>query len=626
MTLNRKLFILAAIPLLFAAIPAVILVKKNQAAVQEMDGLTTLSSLVWKMAAVERCLDEEADNWYMFRREHDNDPKNLLDAARARQDKARGATDTALSEYDLLLQSTDSAKFPQEIRTVLDSVAQDRAQLRATRDLLYTKHTDKDSEHIEAYYLAIRTKLGSVLALLIDQTTDPAILRKLQTLSKTISLRKSFMEAGRKLFWALQTYNATKAMIPKEHISTVARNVQAANNDWKDALAFSQGATREKLSGYDARFQAALDPLRKFIVTLTTDVAPPILVQSQWDVHYDFVDIEFGKYVGTLRDDFIDSCNQTRADLVRQRNITLGSIIIGAACVLLLTKRLAEQISKHLAIIAARLARAAETFTERAEELASASQKLANSAAEQAACIEETGAAVAELTTTTQQNEDVILLAKQNTHEAAMSAKEGTRLLKTLNTTVTETQASGAAITNILKSIDEIAFQTNILALNAAVEAARAGEAGAGFAIVADEVRTLAKRSTEAAHETARLLAGGGDGKGSRSGVAGSLAQISADSQRVLTHFDVIAAKVGETDEQTEKIARASAEQTSGLQQIEDAIHKIDKLTQENAASSEETAAAANELIKNAEEMTETVHLLENTIGVRIDSKDEENA
>jgi len=617
MTLNRKLILLAAIPLLFAAIPAMMLVKKTQNAVEEMDGLSTLSNLVWKMAAVERCLDEEADNWYMFRREHDNDPKNLLDAARVRQDKARVATDKALGEYDILLQTTDSSKFPKEIRTVLDSVAQDRSQLRAIRDLLYTKHSDKDSEHIEAYYIAIREKLGSVLGLLIDQTTDPVILRKLQTLSKTISLRKSFMEAGRKLFWGLQTYNATKTMIPKEHISTVARNVQSAADDWKDALAFSQGATREKLRGYDTKFQAGIEILKKFVLTLTADEPPPILMQSQWDVHYDFVDIEFGKFVGSLRSDFIESCIQTRDNLVRQRNITLVAIILGAACVLYLTRRLAHQISKPLEIIAAQLAGAAQTFSGRAEELASASQKLANSAAEQAACIEETSAAVAELTATTQQNGNVVSLAKQTTHEAAASAKEGTRLLKTLNTTVTETQASGAAITNILKSIDEIAFQTNILALNAAVEAARAGESGAGFAVVADEVRTLAKRSTEAAHETSRLLAGGSDSKSNRSGVVGSLAQIGEDSKRVLTHFDVIATKVGETDVQTEKIARASEEQTSGLQQIEDAIHKIDQLTQENAASSEETAAAAHELIKNAEEMAVSVRLLEDTLGVR---------
>ena len=618
MTLNRKLVILAMIPLIFASIPAVMLVNRTQNAVQEMDGLSTLSNLVWKMAAVERCLDEEADNWYMFRREHDNDAKELLTAARVRQDNARVATDKALAEYDLLLTATDSAKFPPEIRVVLDSVALDRGQLRPIRDLLYTKHTDKDSEHIEAYYLAIRAKLGSVLALLIDQTTDPVILRKLQTLSKTISLRKCFMEAGRKLFWGLQTYNATKSMIPKEHISTLARNVQAAGDGWKDALAFSQGDTREKLRAYDARFQAALDPLKVFVVTLTNDLPPPILVQSKWDVHYDFVDVEFGKFVGSLREDFMTSCALTRAALVRQRNLTLAGIALGTACVLLLTIRMARQIARPLEKFASRLARTTRMVAERASELATASQQLADSASEQAACIEETSAAVTELATTTKQNQDVLSLAQQTTHEAAASASEGARLLKTLATTVSETQASGAAITSILKSIDEIAFQTNILALNAAVEAARAGESGAGFAVVADEVRTLAKRSTEAAHETATLLAGGSDAHTSHSGVVGRLAQIGEDSKHVLTHFDVITTKVSETDLQTGKIARASAEQSTGLQQIEDAINKIDQITQQNAASSEETAAAAQELIINAQEMADTVRLLENTIGVRV--------
>ena len=208
MTLHRKLAILAAIPLLFAAIPAIMVLTRTQHAVAEMDGLNNLSRLVWKMAAVERCFDEEADNWYMFRREHDNDPKEVLQAARDRQDKARVATDKALAEYDAELQSADQSAFPPEIRSVLAGVAQDRSQLQAIRDLLYTKHTNSDSEHIEAYYQAIRAKLGSVLGLLIDQTTDTVVLRKLQTLCKTISMRKSFMEAGRRLFYGLQVYNA----------------------------------------------------------------------------------------------------------------------------------------------------------------------------------------------------------------------------------------------------------------------------------------------------------------------------------------------------------------------------------------------------------------------------------
>jgi len=212
----------------------------------------------------------------------------------------------------------------------------------------------------------------------------------------------------------------------------------------------------------------------------------------------------------------------------------------------------------------------------------------------------------------TKNNEDVARVAKETTHEAACRAQEGSTLLKALHVTVDETKAQGAAISNILKSIDQIAFQTNILALNAAVEAARAGEAGAGFAVVADEVRTLAKRSTDAAHETSQLLAG----EGAHAGVVGSLERISADSSRVITHFDAIAAKVGETDQQAEKISRASVEQTGGLQQISQAIHKIDQVTQENAASSEETAAAAHELIKEAQTMMQTVKLLEATVGL----------
>jgi methyl-accepting chemotaxis protein len=141
-------------------------------------------------------------------------------------------------------------------------------------------------------------------------------------------------------------------------------------------------------------------------------------------------------------------------------------------------------------------------------------------------------------------------------------------------------------IAKIIKTIDEIAFQTNILALNAAVEAARAGEAGMEFAVVADEVRNLAQHSAQAAKETAAKI----------EGAIGNTSQGVEISCKVAQALYDIVAKARQVDELAAEVANASGEQSRGITQINTAVGQVDKVTQSNAASAEESAAAAEEL------------------------------
>jgi methyl-accepting chemotaxis protein len=147
-------------------------------------------------------------------------------------------------------------------------------------------------------------------------------------------------------------------------------------------------------------------------------------------------------------------------------------------------------------------------------------------------------------------------------------------------------EVSSGEVAKIVKSIDEIAFQTNILALNAAVEAARAGEAGAGFAVVADEVRSLAQRSAAAANETAEKIEAAI--LNSRNG---SLSLI-----KVGESFKKIGEKVRQTDAFVAEIAMAAKEQALGIEQISSAIVQMSKVTQSSASNAEQSASAAEEL------------------------------
>jgi methyl-accepting chemotaxis protein len=174
-----------------------------------------------------------------------------------------------------------------------------------------------------------------------------------------------------------------------------------------------------------------------------------------------------------------------------------------------------------------------------------------------------------------------------------------------MNTAMDAIKGASAGIAKIIKTIDEIAFQTNILALNAAVEAARAGEAGAGFAVVADEVRALAQRSATAAKETAAKI----EDSVSKSKHGAEVCTKVAAGLQEITH------KSRGVDDLIAEIATASHEQTSGISQVNEAVSQMDKAVQASAARAEEGASVSHELITQSQSLQKCVQDLQQLVG-----------
>ena len=238
-----------------------------------------------------------------------------------------------------------------------------------------------------------------------------------------------------------------------------------------------------------------------------------------------------------------------------------------------------------------------ETISSGAGEIASSSLDLSARTEQQAASLEETASSMEELTSTVKQNADHAHQASKLAVSASEVAVKGGEVVSEVVGTMASINESSRRIAEIIGVIDGIAFQTNILALNAAVEAARAGEQGRGFAVVAAEVRNLAQRSAAAAREIKELI-------------DDSVDKVTAGTQladKAGHTMNEVVSSVKRVTEIIGEIAAASAEQTAGIEQVNQAIAAMDQATQQNSALVEESAAAAASMRDQAGALKHTI-------------------
>jgi methyl-accepting chemotaxis protein len=312
-----------------------------------------------------------------------------------------------------------------------------------------------------------------------------------------------------------------------------------------------------------------------------------------------------GQLVAATTQSVAEVTGVTTAAITRlNTGVVIGSattLLLGAAFALFITR----STNRALTHLARSLNESAEQVAAAAGQVSTASQTLAAGSSEQAASLEETSASLEEINSQTKRNAESAQSARTLADDTRQSTTQGNQQMQEMVTAMADIKASSDNIAKIIKTIDEIAFQTNILALNAAVEAARAGEAGAGFAVVAEEVRNLAQRAANAAKETAERI----DDSIQKSARGAELSSRVAEG---LTH---IAEKASRMNGLVVEIATASHEQAQGVEQVGKAVSQMDKVTQSSAASAEETASAAEELNAQSAALVENVAQLLGLVG-----------
>jgi len=243
-----------------------------------------------------------------------------------------------------------------------------------------------------------------------------------------------------------------------------------------------------------------------------------------------------------------------------------------------------------------------------AEEVATASTQIAQGnndlsqrTEQQASALQQTAATMEELSATVRNNTDNARQANQLALGASHVATQGGEVVGQVVSTMRGINDSSKKIADIISVIDGIAFQTNILALNAAVEAARAGEQGRGFAVVAGEVRLLAQRSTQAAHEIRDLI-------------QASLTEVDKGTATVDRAATTIRHAVGSVEKVSavlQQITDAAGEQAQGMAQINQAMQVLDGVTQENAQQADSAARACQELERKADTLQRAVQIFQ---------------
>lgn len=256
----------------------------------------------------------------------------------------------------------------------------------------------------------------------------------------------------------------------------------------------------------------------------------------------------------------------------------------------------------------------AEQVNGASSQVADAGRQLAEGSSRQAAAIEQTSSSLEEMAAMTHQNADNASQANRLVMETKESVGHANQSMQAVTASMKQISSASEQTQKIIKTIDEVAFQTNLLALNAAVEAARAGEAGAGFAVVAEEVRNLAMRAAQSAKDTAVLI----------ESTVKKVKEGAIQVERTNSEFSLVLGATSKAGELVGEIAAGSREQSEGIGQINKAVAEMNTIIQENAANAEESSSASVELNSRAVALNAFIGDLRGLIGGSLNGGEKE--